>query len=106
MLPAQADVYSFGVMLWEIVTGLVPTRGGLTDVTVPDECPSEIAELIQACITPCGPRLQRFLLLSVGFSRRVVSAPRRCQLRRVSLCVAFLVSLVAAMGLQWRCACC
>ena len=45
-------MYSFGVMLWEIVTGLVPTRGGLTDVTVPDECPAEIADLIQARVHP------------------------------------------------------
>jgi len=49
-------VYSFGVMLWEIVTGLVPTRGGLTDVTVPDECPAEIADLIQARRSMCCPR--------------------------------------------------
>ena len=40
-------MYSFGVMLWEIVTGIVPTRGGLSDVSVPDECPAEVAELMQ-----------------------------------------------------------
>lgn len=35
----QADVYSFGVLLWEIVTREEPRRGSLRPVQVPCECP-------------------------------------------------------------------
>lgn len=40
-------MYSFGVMLWEIVTGIAPVRGGLSDVNVPEDCPAEIADLMK-----------------------------------------------------------
>ena len=40
-------MYSFGVMLWEIVTGIAPVRGGLSDVSVPEDCPAEISDLIK-----------------------------------------------------------
>ena len=38
-LNAQADIYSFGVVLWELVTKEMPFRGFLRDVHVPEECP-------------------------------------------------------------------
>ncbi|KAK9818084.1 hypothetical protein WJX72_006882 [[Myrmecia] bisecta] len=48
----KADVFSFGVILWEIIRGEVPTRGLMTDVRVPEECPADIANLMQACLNP------------------------------------------------------
>ena len=47
---AGADMYSYGVVLWEICTGEIPIRGCMRDVRVPEECPQEISDLIHACI--------------------------------------------------------
>lgn len=42
----QVDIYSFGVVLWEIVTQDRGRRGQLRQTKVPDECPAGIEELI------------------------------------------------------------
>ena len=35
----QMDIFSYGVVLWELVTQEIPRRGFLRDVEVPCECP-------------------------------------------------------------------
>ncbi len=47
-LPAvvQVDIYSFGVVLWEIVTQDRGRRGQLRQTKVPEECPAQIETLI------------------------------------------------------------
>ena len=44
-------MYSFGVVLWEIVTQDKPRRGQLRTTRVPAECPQEIEDLITACLS-------------------------------------------------------
>ncbi|KAL3148068.1 hypothetical protein ABBQ38_014354 [Trebouxia sp. C0009 RCD-2024] len=46
----KADIYSLGVLLWEIVTSDVPERGRMRPVKVPEECPAELELLIQQCL--------------------------------------------------------
>ena len=43
-------MYSFGVVLWELVTHDTPIRGRLYDPQVPEQCPQEIADLIHDCL--------------------------------------------------------
>ncbi len=43
-------MYSFGVVLWEIITRETPSRGQLRDFQVPQECPQAIADLQDACM--------------------------------------------------------
>lgn len=63
----QADVYSFGVMLWEIVTTIAPVRGGMTEVSAPQDCPQTIADLIQ--VLPLAPLTTAYTLLPADVPR-------------------------------------
>ena len=47
----QADIFSYGVILWEIVTHEQPSGGSLRDCRVPQECPAEIDQLINSCLS-------------------------------------------------------
>ena len=44
-----SDIYSFGVVLWELCTGEQPIERSLRDVRVPQEAPQSIADLIVQC---------------------------------------------------------
>ena len=47
----QVDVYSFGVIMWEVVSHEQPSRGRMRDLKVPQECPSEVNDLINQCLS-------------------------------------------------------
>ncbi len=46
----QVDVYSFGVIMWEVVSHEQPARGRMRNLKVPQECPEEINDLINSCL--------------------------------------------------------
>ena len=46
----QVDVYSFGVIMWEVVSHEQPARGRMRNLKVPQECPAEINDLINSCL--------------------------------------------------------
>ena len=46
----KADIYSYGIILWEICTGEPPERGRLRDVLVPEECPAAVRDLMLNCL--------------------------------------------------------
>ncbi|KAK9811928.1 hypothetical protein WJX73_000424 [Symbiochloris irregularis] len=48
----SADIFSFGVVLLEIITGRKQVRGQYLYPRAPEQCPEAIAELAQQCMQP------------------------------------------------------
>jgi hypothetical protein len=53
----KVDMYSLGIVLWEIVTGDMPRRGFTTLPPPSERCPAELAALIQEC-TVADPKIR------------------------------------------------
>ncbi|KAL3150425.1 hypothetical protein ABBQ32_000261 [Trebouxia sp. C0010 RCD-2024] len=45
----RADIFSYGVLLWELITQEKPLRGNLRDLQIPQECPQVISDIVTAC---------------------------------------------------------
>ncbi len=47
----KADIFSWGIVLWEICTGEAPARGDMRPLHAPEDCPQQIVDLYQRCIS-------------------------------------------------------
>ena len=51
---------SLGIVLWEIVTGEIPSRGTMRDPTVPEECPQVGSGRVGSCVCWLAGGVQRW----------------------------------------------
>ena len=62
----QVDSFSFGVVLWELITKEQSQRGNWRPVRVPEECPAEVEQLLRVRQPALGPAI----VLIMSFRRK------------------------------------
>jgi serine/threonine protein kinase len=45
----KVDIFSFGIVLWEIITGERAVRGHMRPLHAPEDCPAAVIDIVQAC---------------------------------------------------------
>ncbi|PSC71778.1 serine threonine-kinase [Micractinium conductrix] len=106
----KVDLYSFGVVIWEVCTGDVPVRGEMRALCAPADCPPEVVALYERCISEdpeqrptAAELLQQYAAPAVQQREPARSAPRgvrgvRTMAHHVSSAVAALLTLIMLQG--------
>ncbi|XBI03956.1 hypothetical protein VPH35_132313 [Triticum aestivum] len=81
LVSEKVDVYSFGIVLWEILTGEEPYAGGIVMNTlrppVPDSCDPEWRSLMEQCWA--AEPLQRPSFTQIAARLRSMAAAKKAQ---------------------------
>ena len=100
------DSFSFGVVLWEIITKERSQRGNWRPVRVPEECPAEVEALLRVCSGPtcsCSSPLSLVVDTSTAFSGprlhhpHVLASEERNTLQQLPWPMLFVSTLFAEL---------